>query len=101
MRLVWNETCLKMCLVSKNGTRLKEWDSFEKVRLVWKNETRLKIWDSCEKMRLAWKTSIVWNWALLVLGYIESLVSLVWMFDDEFDFQTSFGLFQLEIETLI
>ena len=55
MRLVWNETCLKMCLVSKNGTRLKEWDSFEKVRLVWKNETRLKIWDSCERMRLVWK----------------------------------------------
>ena len=53
------------------------------------------------KRVIAWKTSIVWKWALLALGYIESLVSLVWMFDYEFDFQTSFGLFQLEIETLI
>ena len=83
------------------GLVLRKWDSFEKMRLVWKYETRVKKWDSFEKMRLAWKTSIVWNWALLVLGYIESLVSLVWMFDDEFDFQMSFGLFQLEIETLI
>ena len=73
----------------------KKWDSFERMGLV------LRKWDSFEKMRIAWKMSIVWNWALLVLGYIKSLVSLVWMFDDEFDFQMSFGLFQLEIETLI